>query len=176
MLNNRHFVQLSNGDRHYFDEPFTPDIKSIAKSLSYINRFNGHVGTYSVAQHSILVALKLPPELQLSGLLHDATEAYIGDIASPLKKYMSDKGSWQYDDLEKYYHYIIDSHFKVDTTNPLVKEVDMRMLVTEAETFGVNSIIECVDIPPYDFKVVRLSPEDAYTEFLSLFARLSSKS
>jgi hypothetical protein len=64
-------------------------IDDIAHSLSLINRFNGAaLFPYSVAQHSLYVASLLPPELKLHGLLHDAAEAYIGDMVSPLKKIM----------------------------------------------------------------------------------------
>ena len=82
------FIQLCDGERHYFNEPFVPNIYSIAYSLSFINRFTGHAGAYSVAQHSILVAQHLPEEFKLSGLLHDATEAYLSDVSSPLKRLM----------------------------------------------------------------------------------------
>lgn len=64
----------------------------IAEGLSRIARFNGHVrsGPYSVAQHSVMGADFLLREtgdetLAAAFLLHDAHEAYIGDIATPVK-------------------------------------------------------------------------------------------
>jgi 5'-deoxynucleotidase YfbR-like HD superfamily hydrolase len=63
------------------------DLRDIAHHLARICRFNGGAtGHYSVAEHSIRVAGKLPKELKLWGLLHDAGETYLGDITRPVKK------------------------------------------------------------------------------------------
>lgn len=72
-------------------QPSEIDIFDIAHSLANQCRFAGHVKTfYSVAQHSVRVAKALPPDLQLVGLMHDAPEAYIGDIMGPLKNKLKD--------------------------------------------------------------------------------------
>ena len=66
-------------------------LEDIGHALSNICRFTGHVKEfYSVAQHSVIVSEILEhqghsPEVQLRGLLHDASEAYLTDIARPLK-------------------------------------------------------------------------------------------
>lgn len=61
-------------------------IEDIAHALSQINRFTGHTrDPYSVAEHSILVAQMCESQYQLEALLHDAAEAYLGDVSSPLK-------------------------------------------------------------------------------------------
>lgn len=68
-----------------------PTIEEIAHSLAQINRFTGHAKRpYSVAEHSLLVAYiaaseGATPVQQLAALLHDAHEAYVGDLASPAK-------------------------------------------------------------------------------------------
>lgn len=70
----------------------------VAKSLSHICRYNGHVPSfYSVAEHSVRVAWWLEdrdvdPNIVLTGLLHDASEAYVGDMVRPLKR-LPDLGS-----------------------------------------------------------------------------------
>lgn len=76
-------------------EPDMVRVEDIAHALSRIARFNGHTEgePYSVAHHSMLVADLLaswgaPPAIVREGLLHDAAEAYYGDIVSPLKRAM----------------------------------------------------------------------------------------
>src|SRR5205085_1920126 len=68
--------------------PRDVDIRDIAHGLARINRFNGRIkyDHYSVAQHSVLVSRLLPPPYKLFGLLHDAGEAYLGDLITPVKR------------------------------------------------------------------------------------------
>jgi 5'-deoxynucleotidase YfbR-like HD superfamily hydrolase len=72
-------------------DPSTIEITDIAWALSRMPRFSGHsipYIPYSVAQHCIQVAKELGPhgpKIQLYGLLHDAAEAYINDLPSPVK-------------------------------------------------------------------------------------------
>jgi hypothetical protein len=62
-------------------------IEDIAHALAMQCRFTGHVRRfYSVAEHSIHVSLLCDPSDALWGLLHDASEAYLVDVARPLKR------------------------------------------------------------------------------------------
>jgi hypothetical protein len=73
-------------------DPGTISIRDIACSLSRINRFSGAtLLPVNVADHSLNVARllamrKAPPEVQMLGLLHDAHEAYLGDITTPVRE------------------------------------------------------------------------------------------
>lgn len=68
-----------------------PTISEIAHALAQINRFTGHCSRpYSVAEHSLLVSdlaerAGATPIVQLAALMHDAHEAYTGDVSSPVK-------------------------------------------------------------------------------------------
>lgn len=63
-------------------------LKDIAHHLSSINRFNGALQKpISVAQHSVTVSRLLKPYgYGALGLLHDASEAYLGDVTKWLKQ------------------------------------------------------------------------------------------
>jgi hypothetical protein len=72
-------------------------LEDIAHHLAQINRFTGACRRpYSVAEHSLLVSeiaereLGLPRMGQLAALLHDAHEAFIGDLNSPLKAHLGE--------------------------------------------------------------------------------------
>lgn len=102
--------------------PYAPkaediDIRDIAHALSMQCRFNGHVPRfYSVAEHSVLVSDLLPDNLKLAGLLHDAAEAYLGDVISPIKVNMAN-----YLDLEAQMEAVIFESFGL---NPdLIKDI-----------------------------------------------------
>lgn len=89
------WILTSHGREHYLtgagQQLNQPDISEIAHALAQINRFTGHCKRpYSVAEHSVLVATIAASEgastsAQLAALLHDAHEAYTGDVSSPAK-------------------------------------------------------------------------------------------
>lgn len=65
-------------------------LEDLAHSLAHQCRYNGHCSEfYSVAEHSLRMAAALEPEgakIALIALLHDAAEAYLGDMVRPLKR------------------------------------------------------------------------------------------
>jgi hypothetical protein len=106
------------------------DIDDIAYALSKINRFNGHTTRlYSVAEHCLNGVAYCLPQHKLEFLLHDATEAYLGDAVGPIK------GSHvftEYRKLESSWWAAIAGRYGVRFELPKeIHEVDKRMLVTE---------------------------------------------
>lgn len=107
----------------------------IAQSLSHLCRFNGHTEKfYSVAEHSVLVSLalehKYPDDTELAfyGLMHDAQEAYVGDVATPLKSMLPDFRHLE----QQVWDHAIAPRFNLPCTLPWqVKAADRRMLSTE---------------------------------------------
>lgn len=89
------YIQTVKGRRFYMSKP-SFDIQEIAHATAMQCRFTGHVREfYSVAEHSVLVSRLLAetqgmPELAFEGLMHDAHEAYVSDIASPWKALIPD--------------------------------------------------------------------------------------
>lgn len=87
------YIETFKGRNFYLDNP-SFDIKEIAHALSMQCRYTGHTDRfYSVAEHSVFVAyimsdLKLGDPFE--GLMHDASEAYLSDIASPWKALLPD--------------------------------------------------------------------------------------
>lgn len=68
-------------------KPETLLIEDIAHALSMLPRFGGHLPVfYSVAEHCIKVSRVVNDENKLTALMHDAAEAYLLDLPSPIKK------------------------------------------------------------------------------------------
>jgi hypothetical protein len=100
----------------------------IAHALSMLCRFNGHSRAfYSVAQHSYLVADLVPAQYQLEALLHDAAEAYVGDLVSPLKQLLP-----EYRQIEHHVWHAICARFQINPVlPPCVHDADLVALATE---------------------------------------------
>lgn len=176
-------MQTYSGVHFYPYDPRLEDIRieDIAHSLSFQCRFNGHTKQfYSIADHSIRVALILPHYLQLSGLLHDAAEAYWGDMIRPIK--LNSELGAAYTPHEQYTQSLIEMKFGLEypSSHPQIKDADCRMLVTEKRDLLLhfpNSKWELEDsFSPLSHPIVPLPPSVAKDRFLALFSALSSSS
>lgn len=142
-------------------------IEDIAHSLAYQCRFNGHsLRYYSVAEHSVIVSLFVPPELALDGLLHDASEYVLHDMVRPIKSSFPD-----YVEAEKRVERVIARKF--GTRFPIhhaVKEIDNRILIDERDQI----MVPCehswdVTGKPLGVKLGCWSPEEAEDRFLERY-------
>lgn len=166
-------ILLASGNYFDFEAPdssvFT--IEDIAHGLAMTCRFAGHCRWhYSVAQHSVHLSEIVPPEHAYQGLMHDAPEFAVGDMAKPLKVICPD-----YSVIEKRVEVAVFRRFNVETPLPLtIKEADIRMLATEQRQLMRNR--DDWDYTrgraPLDFTIPRWTPEEAKKRFLDRFADL----
>ncbi|MBY0513267.1 MAG: hypothetical protein K2P78_05075 [Gemmataceae bacterium] len=85
------WIQTATGHKFWplDPRPGDVDVRDVAHALSNLCRFTGHAREfYSVAQHSVLASRIVPPASALAALLHDAAEAYMGDVARPWKRFL----------------------------------------------------------------------------------------
>jgi 5'-deoxynucleotidase YfbR-like HD superfamily hydrolase len=127
------WFQTYTGKVAYAIDPRTEDIdiRDIAHALACICRFGGHSRQfYTVAQHSVLVSVTCHPDFALIGLLHDAAEAYLGDVIRPLKLELPD-----YRRIEKRWEACIGECFGIGSSLAVlpdnVKQADLCLLATE---------------------------------------------
>ena len=154
-----------------FPHDWEPDIDEIAHALSNLCRFTGHTTSfYSVAEHSCRVADLLPEGLKLSGLLHDASEAYLGDLASPLKHHPFFGEAHR--SAERALMTRIEETFGVDCDTDLVHWADRRLLATEKRDLLPDVPGEWLilrGVKPLRSRIVPWSAERARAAFLNVF-------
>ena len=114
------------------------NITDIACGLAKVCRFGGQINRfYSVAQHSVLVARLAPKHLKKVAMLHDASEAYLGDVIKPLKVLLGKA----YEEIEERFMAAIFERFGLSITLLQdVKQWDKEMLEREHEAFQVGDV------------------------------------
>lgn len=109
-------------------QPAMVNLQDIAHSLAFLCRFTGHtIYPFSVAAHSMMVASLVPEEYRLQALLHDAHEAYIGDISTPLKSEIPAYRAVN----NRVWNAVADAFRIPRELHPSVKHADRVMLMTE---------------------------------------------
>lgn len=107
----------------------------IAHALSQIVRFTGHCSQpYTVAQHCVHVSYLCNPVFAKEALLHDAAEAYLNDLNTPVKKELS-----RYRDIEDDLLRVIYRKYGLAEGLPKdVKDADETMFRLECLRFFPN--------------------------------------
>lgn len=160
-------------------DPTLVRIEDIANSLSKLCRYTGHSNAfYSVAEHSIRVSEMVPEQHSLRGLLHDATEAYVGDMSFPLKHQPS---MAPYLEVEAAVWRAICTRFGLSNDDPWeVKAADRECCRQEGTQLiaGWRSLPESYDAKPtqpswraFDC----LTHQEAYYAFMDRFEALCAK-
>ncbi len=178
------WIQTYTGKKFYPMDSKVEDIciEDIAHSLSLLCRFNGHCTEfYSVAQHSVFVSNLVGKReektdiffkrLARLGLLHDAAEAYLGDIVSPIKTPK---------DINREYDILQMVGLAVGWDAILlngwqeVKRVDKFALACE-KTVLMSHYLEwpgITNVDPMTVKIIPQSPKEAEESFLKRFSEL----
>lgn len=162
-------------------DPTTIVLADLAYALAHLNRYTGHTGAYSVAQHSVLVARALRDEghtegVQRAGLMHDAHEAIVGDVSSPVKRALvaivRDVDPWH--ELERRAARAVASRFGLPRDLPqAVKIMDLRMLLAEArDLLAPPPRPWGIDVEPWPIRIARWQALDARDVFLDECSRL----
>lgn len=124
------FMQTFSGGLYWPMDPRVEEVNilDIAHSLSMQCRYTGHTSKfYSVAEHSYHVSTIVAPHLALLGLLHDATEAYLTDVARPVKRHLAN-----YKDIEQANWLVIARKFGLPAVMPKqIHDADAAMLAAE---------------------------------------------
>ena len=116
-------------------DPKQISIEDIAHALSHQCRFGGHTKKhYSVAQHCWMVSHAIDPKYALEGLLHDAHEAYLVDLPSPIKRLMGERWTKLESNLDVAIYKALGLEFPSESAQYHIKTADKYLLERE---FGV---------------------------------------
>lgn len=168
-------------------DPDAVDWTSVARGLARIARYNGRtVRRMSVAEHCVLIADHLQaehgPRVALAGLLHDAGEAFYGDMIWPVQaalKARSPHALQALKELQALTDAAIASAAGLhafDLRLPQVKEADLRILLDErAALFDdppTRSWGAIEDMEPLGVEIACWDEDEAADWWLGSFLRL----
>lgn len=134
---------ITASGKHIHPENITTDdicLDDIAHHLTQIQRFGGSLPLgvrYSVAQHSILMAEYAYKNCGMCAarlaLFHDASEAYLGDVITYLKKLLP-----EYQTVEYRLMHTIKDKYNLGESWHIVEHLDKCILLDEAAAFFPN--------------------------------------
>ncbi len=166
------WIETYTGKQFWFLNPSPEmfDIEDISHALSMVCRYAGHVNRfYSVATHCCLIAdyFSHDPQLHLTALMHDAAEAYIGDMPRPLKHQVP-----QFRKVEARIEQTLAQVFGLIYPCPEeIKVADLRVTVDERlALMPYSRRWRGEDAAPLGLTIPNWSPERAEDEFLVRYA------
>lgn len=145
------YIMLSSGKRFSFEEATVDDIDpyDIILSLSRIPRFGGHGNVhYTVAEHCLLVAELVPIEYRKEALIHDAAEAYTGDVTRPLKMVIGDR----YHEIEDRLNTLVRTWAGLpypERCSDAVKAADLKALYVEGVSLFGKDVVDTWSTPRF---------------------------
>lgn len=168
-------IQLVSGEMFDFTnpDPKVITIEVIAHALANQCRFNGHCREfYSVAQHSCLVSEAVLPEFAKEALLHDAAEAFMGDMVRPLKALLP-----EYRAYENIVEQVIAEKFGLPfPMSPVIKVADLVLLATEQRdllSIGVSPWASLKGVEPLPFKIHPIPAHAAKIRFMDRWHQIN---
>lgn len=166
-------IMLQSGATFDFLDPWSSDftIEDIAHGLSNLCRYAGQCRSfYSVAEHSLYVS-RVAKGYELQALLHDAAEAFLGDITRPLKQLLP-----EYKAIEQEVERAILARYGLPGQIPReVKWADLRVLAAEQAQImpsGTDAWARTGGIEPADIAIKLMRPERAKAAFLRQYWKL----
>ncbi|WP_244476657.1 hypothetical protein [Methylobacterium sp. Leaf469] len=169
-------IMLRSGVELDFLDPASCDftIEDIAHGLSMLCRYAGQCRDfYSVAEHCLYVSDAVP-EHAFAALMHDAAEAFVGDITRPLKQMLP-----QYKAIELAVEEAIFIRYGVPRPMPrAVKQADLAVLAAEQAQLmpaGTDRWVRAAGIRPARIRVACMPPAEAKAAFLERFEALHGR-
>jgi hypothetical protein len=173
-------IILSSGRSLYYDrpDPIVLDPEVIAHSISKLCRWTGHcLEFFSVAQHCVLVSRIVPPEHALAGLMHDASEAFVGDVNRPLKWAMERASPGMFRDIEDRLHAALAERYGFQFPfDESVMHADSVSLSTEKRDILPDDGIPWIGMPPpIEQRLRPVGPKAAYRMWMDRYAQLTKE-
>jgi 5'-nucleotidase len=162
-------------------DPEQLEAGDIARALANLCRFGGHCRAfYSVAQHSVIVSQLVEQgggdaEDAFAALMHDATEAYLGDMPHPLK-HRSPLGA-AFKAAEADLELAMRARFRIKADVPEIKRADRALLATERRAFSAETWHwpELEGVEPLDLELTAWPPDEAARAFAERYAELDAR-
>lgn len=172
MANGTTWIQSASNTKIDFANP-DPDsfkIEDIALGLARQPRYAGQGKFfYSVGQHSVYAATQVSPDNRIHALLHDAPEAYMGDVPGPLKAIIG----YQFKEIEYRMYKAIYRGLQLSPPSEKqweeVRHVDKAILNTESTTLFSEKMWRIDDIDDVRVRIIEMSEQETIDIFLAYY-------